>query len=158
MTYHLDTSTPALVVNLRRQLSRGYGAAIAKHVKSIAQGCDDVERLRALVGLLADHITDPPRRKRGAPRKKSSPVRTREVDGKITATIDLDAIIPKTKAEQRQELHRLVLRLRVLDEVERVLKRKDVSLTGAFMEAARALNITEAQARKAYYGHDSRQS
>ncbi len=63
--------------------------------------------------------------------------------------MDLSAQTPQTKIEARREVANLVKDFEIYEKVSELTKK--LTVTGAFVEAARILKRTEAEVRQAYY-------
>lgn len=137
-------TTPELLGDIRLHMEKGEVAGSIERIRRLSRR-DDVDLLRGLVDILASHIENPPRRKRGRPRKSSPDAQTSS-DGLY---LDLDATPTLTQRERRHAVLAGMKKSEIVEAVSELAGR--MTLVGAIAEVARRERMSEAAVRKAYY-------
>ena len=134
-----------IAARLRHTFANGHARAATEWARLLATTADP-ELLRAIIGVLADHIDQPkPGKKTGRPKTKAAkPTVEVSGDGRANVTIELP---PTTRSEQRAALRDLKIHAAI--EADHAKGKRN--LTGSIDAIARKMRITEAEARKAYY-------
>jgi len=140
-----------LLTEIREAFAGGFTAAAAERAVGLARRrADDTAFLVNIVELLAEACVNSPRRRAGRPKKSAITATTHVLaDGRMETVMDLSAQTPQTKIEARREVANLVKDFEIYEKVSELTKK--LTVTGAFVEAARILKRTEAEVRQAYY-------